>query len=195
MLTHQGTRELHTERLRLRKYLLSDSEAMYKNYATDERVARFMTWKPYKCIESLSSYISTQIDSYTNDNVYHWAIELNNEVIGGIGVYFIDKKNHTCEIGYCIGYDFWNKGIISEASLAVMGFLFGEVGMYRIMAIHDVENPASGKVMIKCGMAYEGKLRKHFLRHDGSRSDALVYGILKDEFINTQKLGRDCING
>lgn len=37
-------------------------------------------------------------------------------------------------------------------------FLFDEVGMHRIMAKHDIENPASGKVMKKCGMTYEGKI-------------------------------------
>lgn len=50
--------------------------------------------------------------------------------------------------------------------------------MHRVMAKHDVENPASGEVMKKCGMTYEGRLKEYYLRHDGTYSDALVYGII-----------------
>jgi len=158
---------------------------MYKNYATDERVTKFLTWKPYKSIEDIETFLSDVINKYTCRSVYHWAIEINNEIIGGISTVSIDEKNNNCELGYCIGYDYWNKGITSEALSAVMNFLFNEVGMHRITAKHDIENPASGKVMQKCNMTYEGKLREHYLRHDGTFSDALVYGILKNEFACT----------
>lgn len=60
-----------------------------------------------------------------------------------------------------------------------MNFLFQEVGIHRITAKHDAENPSSGKVMQKCNMVYEGRLRDYYLRHDGTYSDSLVYGILK----------------
>ncbi|HOA80539.1 MAG TPA: GNAT family protein [Defluviitaleaceae bacterium] len=55
-----------------------------------------------------------------------------------------------------------------------MNYLFNEVGIHRISAKHDIENPASGKVMQKCNMTYEGRLREHYLRHDGTYSDALT---------------------
>jgi len=61
-------------------------------------------------------------------------------------------------------------------------YLFLEVGYHRIFAKHDIENPASGQVMKKCNMVYEGKLRGHYLRHDGTFSDSLVYSILTNEF-------------
>jgi len=94
----------------------------------------------------------------------------------------MDEKNCHCEVGYCIGFDFWNKGIVSEALRAVMDFLFNEVGMHKITAKHDTENPASGKVMSKCGMTCEGKLREHHLRSNGKFADIVTYGILKNEF-------------
>ncbi|GAE86983.1 GNAT family N-acetyltransferase [Acetivibrio straminisolvens] len=182
MLAHKGTKEIDTKRLKLRKYTLLDAASMYKNYAADERVARFLSWKPYKSIEEVEAFLSDMIGKYECKDVYHWAIEMNREVIGSISTISIDEKNCNCELGYCIGYDYWNKGIATEAMLAVMNFLFNEVGMHRITAKHDVENPASGRVMQKCNMTYEGKLRGHYLRHDGTYSDALVYGIIKNEF-------------
>lgn len=154
---------------------------MFKNYATDERVTKFLTWKPYKNIEDIEMFLSERISEYTCQNVYHWAIEINNEIIGSISTTHMDEKNCNCEIGYCIGYDYWNKGITTEALSAVMNFLFNEVGMHRITAKHDIENPASGIVLQKCGMQYEGKLRDYYLRHDGTYSDSLVYGILEND--------------
>lgn len=181
MLTHKGTQEIYTKRLRLRRYNISDAEYMYRNYAKDERVTKFLSWKPYKNIEDIEEFLVARIKEYTSHRIYNWAIEMNSEIIGSISTTSIDERNCNCEIGYCIGFDYWNKGISSEALLGVMNFLFNEVGMHRITAKHDVENPASGRVMIKCNMIFEGKLRDCYLRHDGTFSDALVYGILKNE--------------
>lgn len=182
MLEHKGTQELYTERLKLRKFIILDAADMFKNYATDERVTKFLSWKPYKEVDEVEAFLTDVISEYVSPNVYHWAIEINGEIIGSISTISIDEKNCNCEIGYCIGYDYWSKGITSEAVSAVIKFLFTEVGMHRITAKHDIGNPASGKVMEKCNMTYEGKLRQHYLRHDGMYSDAMVYSILRDEY-------------
>ena len=168
MLEHKGTMELITKRLKLRRFILSDAASMYKNYATDERVTKYLSWKPYDAIESVENYLSDLIKQYNNPNEYHWAIEMNNEIVRSISTISISDKNCNCEVGYCIGYDYWNKGITTEALSAVMNFLFQEVGIHRITAKHDAENPSSGKVMQKCNMEYEGKLRDYYLRKDGT---------------------------
>jgi len=182
MLQHKGTKELKSERLTLRQFSPSDAQYMYKNYATDERVTRFLSWRPYTCVEDVEKFLASVIEEYNRLDTYHWAIEVAGEVIGSISTIDIDEKNCGCEVGYCIAYDYWNKGVTTEALKLVLKFLFNEVDMHRIMAKHDVDNPASGKVMQKCGMTYEGRMRERYLRHDGTFSDSLVYGILKREF-------------
>lgn len=179
MLNHKGTQEIHTHRLLLRRFLLSDTTSMFSNYATDSRVTKFLSWTPYEREEDIRPFLSTVIQEYDLPYTYHWAIEFEDEIIGSISTLSIDEKNLSCEVGYCLGYAYWNKGITSEALGAVMDFLFEEVGMHRIMAKHDVENPASGKVMEKCGMTYEGTLKEHYRRHDGTFSNAKVYGKVK----------------
>jgi len=181
MVKHKGTQNIETERLCLRKYKVEDAEDIFKNYATDEKVTKFLSWRPYADIESLSTFIAAQVSNYA-ENVYNWVIEYKNQVIGSISAVKIYKENESCEIGYCLGYEFWNKGIVTEAMLAVLNYLFCEVGYHRIFAKHDIENPASGKVMMKCNMVYEGRLREHYLRHDGTYSDSLIYSILNNEF-------------
>ncbi len=180
MLNHMGTMELNTDRLLLRKYRLSDGRDMFKNYANDERVTKYMPWEPYAAEEDTIPFLEMSVDEYEKNTTYHWAIEYAEEMIGSISVMSVDNLRNNCEVGYCIGYDYWNKGITSEALAAVIRFLFEEVGMHRIMAKHDVENPASGEVMKKCGMTYEGRIKEYYLRHDGTYSDALVYGIVNE---------------
>ena len=72
---------------------------------------------------------------------------------------------------------------MSEAVHKVIGYLFKEVGMHRIVAAHDPNNPASGKVMEKCGMTREGLLRHQIRRCDGTYADLVYYGILEDEYL------------
>lgn len=178
MLTHKGTKEIRTDRLLLRKYRLSDMDDMFQNYANDERVTKYLSWKAYEKPEDIRPFIEMVIQDYQKMSTYHWAIEYEGEMIGSISVMAIDELRNNCEVGYCIGYNFWNKGITSEALAAVIQFLFEEVGMHRILAKHDVENPASGEVMKKCGMTCEGRFKEYYLRHDGTYSDAMAYGIV-----------------
>lgn len=180
MIRHIGTESIQTGRLLLRRYHEGDAADIYRNYAADERVARFLTWRPYTDVAEVERFVAAQIFAYSN-NMYDWVMEYEGQVVGNISVTTMDERNEACEIGYCLGHDFWGKGIMTEAVTAVLGYLFGRVGFNRVMAKHDVENPASGKVMQKCGMAYEGRLRQAYLRHDGSYSDALLYSILKNE--------------
>lgn len=179
MLKHRGTEDICTGRLLLRKYRESDAKDMFDNYAGDERVTKYLAWKAYDKAEDVSLFLKSAIRDYEKMSTYHWAIEYEGRMIGSISVMSVDDLRDNCEVGYCIGYDFWNKGIISEALAAVIKFLFDEVGMHRIMAKHDIENPASGEVMKKCGMTYEGRFKEYYLRHDGTYSDALVYGIVR----------------
>ncbi len=87
----------------------------------------------------------------------------------------------TCEIGYIISKKEWNKGIMTEALKAVIKYLFDKVNFNRIQLRHMVDNPASGKVMLKCGMKYEGVLRQYGLKNTGERCDTTIYSILKGE--------------
>ena len=178
MLNHKGTKELRTNRLVLRKYRLSDAEGMYKYYANDNRVTKFLPWEPYEKPSDILPFLEMCINEYEKICTYNWAIEYDGNVIGGISVTSIDESRNNCEVGYCIGYDFWNKGITSEALAEVIKYMFDEIGVHRIMAKHDIDNPSSGEVMKKCGMIYEGRFKEYYLRHDGTYSDSLVYGIV-----------------
>lgn len=189
MLSHKGTEIINTERLLLRRFKLDDSYNMFKNWANDSEVTKFLSWKPHSSIEATKEILENWINDYKNNNTYNWAIELKEigEVIGSICTVKLDEKNYSCEIGYCISRIYWDKGIMSESLKSVIDYLFSEVGFNRIVAKHDVNNVASGKVMVKSGMKYEGTLRQVEIRDDKEFYDLAVYAILKEDWLKEGK--------
>ncbi len=183
MLNHIGTKELETNCLILRPFCGSDAGDMFRNWASDDEVTKFLSWPTHKELKISEGIVETWVSRYTEPEHYQWAVTLkdNGEVIGSIGFLNIDNHNESCEAGYCIGRSWWNQGLMTEALQAVIRFGFTEVGFSRIAARHDVQNPASGCVMKKCGMQYEGTLRKVLKNNKGMLMDCRYYSILKDE--------------
>lgn len=182
-MKHCGTQRLETDRLILRRYVNEDSAAMYKNWASDKEVTKYLTWPTHSSQEISQLVIEDWINKYSNENYYHWAIVLKDngsEPIGDIAVVDMKENISMVQIGYCIGGYWWNKGITSEALKAVMDFLFDIVCVNRIEAIHDPRNANSGKVMKKCGMKYEGTLHSSDWNNQGI-CDACYYALLKSE--------------
>lgn len=184
MLTHKGTQTINTDRLLLRRLEVADAEDMFKNWATDTEVTKFLPWKPHDNVEETKEILSQWTLEYENDDKYNWAIVLKDigEIIGTISVVRMEEKHYSCEVGYCMSRKYWNKGIMTEALKAVIDYLFSEVGFNRIVALHDTNNCASGKVMMKSEMKYEGTLRQANYSEKRGFYDLDIYGILKDEW-------------
>ena len=185
MIDHKGTKQIETARLLLRRFRADDAQAMYRNWASDPEVNKFLTWTTYTAPEAADEILSLWTKSYAKADFYQWAIvfkENGDEPIGSISAVHLDDRVEKAEIGYCIGRNWWHKGIMSEALGAVIAFMFEEVGMNRIESRHDPRNPHSGNVMCKCGMQYEGTARQADWNNQGI-CDACHYGILKSEFV------------
>lgn len=180
---HCGTQRLETPRLILRRFEVEDAAAMYRNWASDADVTKFLTWTPHPNEEVSRALLSDWVSRYTDCRYYHWAIvpkDGETEPIGSIAVMEIKELTASAHVGYCIGKAWWHQGIAAEALKAVMDFLFDLVGAERIEARHDPRNPNSGRVMQKCGMRYEGTLRRSDWNNQGI-CDACYYALLKLE--------------
>ena len=183
-MTHQGTKPLQTTRLNLRRFTTGDAKAMYNNWASDPQVSKYLTWPAHASPEVTKGILENWVPQYANDNFYTWAIVLNengDDPIGSISVVNIHERTKTVEIGYCIGAKWWGQGIVSEAFGLLIKFLFEEVKVNRIEAVHDPRNPASGKVMEKCGLVYEGCLREAGYNNQGV-SDKMMYAVLARDY-------------
>lgn len=183
MLNHQGTKQIESENLILRKFTIDDAEAVYKNWASDEKVTKYLTWKPHADIQETKSILTEWIRNYSQKEYYNWAIvyrENGFEPVGSISVVSLNNEIMKAHIGYCLGKAWWHQGIMSEALSRVISFLIDEVGMERIDARHDTRNPHSGEVMKKCGMKYEGTLRQADWNNSGIH-DSSWYAILASD--------------
>lgn len=178
-----GTQRIETDRLILRRYVIEDADAMYKNWASDSEVTKFLTWQPHSSVDVSRSIIEDWLKEYSDEKYYHWAIVLKdngNEPIGGISAVQMNEDIFMVHIGYCLGRAWWRRGIMSEALKAVMDFMFDTVEVNRVESRHDPMNPNSGKVMQKCGMKYEGTLRSADRNNQGI-CDACYYALLRSE--------------
>lgn len=184
-MTHLGTKQLKTPRLILRPLTVADAPAMYKNWASDSEVTRYLRWLPHADVSVTYEYLAFVEQEYSDPAVYQWAIVPKDlgEPIGTISVVGRDETVESVIIGYCIGKDWWGRGITAEALRELLRFFFEEVGVNRIELKHDVNNPNSGKVMEKCGMRYEGT-RRQAARNNQGVVDVAQYAILKEDWSN-----------
>ena len=181
-MNHKGTQTIKTKRLVLRRFAPHDAPAMFCNWANDPRVTRFLTWQPHGTLEVTQGIIDGWCALYANPAYYHWGIEFEGRLIGGISVVRQSDYDEVAELGYCIGADFWGRGIIAEAAKAVINYLFFEVGVHRVEIHHATDNPASGRVAEKCGLTCEGVLRSRSKTGAGEFKDIRVWGILREEW-------------
>lgn len=182
-MKNKGTVELETKRLILRKFEIEDAEAMFKNWARDKEVTKFLTWINHSSVDVTEIVLKDWISHYDEKGHYQWAIVLKdiNEPIGSISVVDQDSHLEMVQIGFAIGRNWWNKGLVTEALEKIIDFFFNEVGVNRIESIHDIKNIASGKVMKKSGLKYEGTSKDRIINEQGI-SDAMIYGLVRKDY-------------
>lgn len=180
-MKHIGTQTIETERLYLRRFTVDDAQDMYRNWACDPEVTKYLRWQPHESVEETAGLLRIWTGQYENLNYYHWAIALkeNNMAIGSIGILEVSDLDESGEIGYCLGREWWGKGLMTEAARGVISFGFNQIGLNRLEAFHSVNNPASGRVMQKAGMLFEGMARQKYKCGLGFQ-DCNMYSILKD---------------
>ena len=175
---------LESDRLILRRFVMDDAQAIYDNWASDSEVTKFLMWPTHENVEATRKILSDWTSQYYKDDFYIWAITIkeNGDSPGGsISVVDKDDRIKMVHIGYCIGRQWWNQGMISEAFGLTISYLFNEVQVNRIATRHDPRNPASGKVMQKCGLKYEGMQREADWNNQGI-CDASMYAILAKDY-------------
>ena len=180
---HLGTQPLQTPRLLLRRFTMDDAQNMFDLWCNDPEVTRFLSWGPHGAIDNTKRLLKSWKQRYEDTMFYNWCIEFEGLPIGGIDLIMRSEKSLRAELGYCLSNRYKGRGLVTEAACAVLTFAFEDVGLHKICAKHDVENPASGRIMQKLGMRQEGYMKLDAQRLDGTYSDMVLYGILRDEWL------------
>ena len=180
---------LQTERLMLRSLTLEDAQDV-QHFAGERDVAATLIRIPHPYEDGMAEeWIRSCYDTFEKEEGLHFAIALRTDgnFIGVVGLQ-LDQENERAELGYWIGKPHWNHGYATEAARAVVAHGFEVLKLNRIYAYHFKRNPASGRVLEKVGMRYEGCRRQHTKKW-GNFEDSMGYGILKADYdsLNKQK--------
>jgi RimJ/RimL family protein N-acetyltransferase len=171
---------LKTDRLRLRKVKLADAEAIFRQYAQDPEVTKYVSWHAHKDIEETRDYLRMCLLAWDAGNAFHWVIErLEDKQV--IGMMSARANREKWELGYVLARTHWKRGYMTEAVQGIIAWAMRQKNIYRIWAVCDVDNIASARVMEKVGMQREGVLRRWSVHPNISAEprDSYCYAIVK----------------
>ena len=195
-MRHAGTHDIETPRLLLRRLAPADAPAMYRNWANDPAVTRFLRWEPHKDENETFALLTAWDELYQNPDYYQWCMgdKATGEVFGSMSFYDdiagepgeaagwqargFDISQGVWEPGYCIGRAWWGKGLMTEALQAAVDYWFTRTDSTWLACGHAVENPASGRVMQKAGFVYDHDATYH--KFDGTPVSCRTYLLTRD---------------
>ena len=173
---------IESHRLLLRPFVNEDAPIV-QELAGDRQVAATTLNIPHPYEDGVAEkWISTHEEIFNSGTDVIFAITRKSDevLVGAIGL-VITSSHRRGEMGYWIGRDHWGNGYCTEAAKTLLHFGFDELDLNKICARHMDTNPASGRVLQKIGMRWEGCLKQHYRRWDVF-VDYPIYGILRDEY-------------
>jgi RimJ/RimL family protein N-acetyltransferase len=160
----------------VRPWRPADAESLVR-HANNANVARHLRDRfphPYKRVHA-TAFLA---DCLRTDPPSSLAIEVNGEAGGGIGyVRGTDVERYSAEVGYWLGEDYWNRGIVTEAVRLLTAHLFEEVQLLRLFALPLAGNDGSIRVLQKAGYEQEGVMRASCVKHGAPRDQLLFAAV------------------
>lgn len=169
-----------TDRLRLRRPMMTDAEEIFRQYARDPEVTKYLTWRPNREVEETRAFLRACLVAWEEGKSFQWAI-VRKEDDRFLGMIALRVDGHKLEMGYVLAKSHWGKGYMTEAVTALIDWALKQEEIYRVWAVCDVENRASARVLEKAGMKCEGILRRwtvHPTRSEEPR-DSYCYSITR----------------
>ena len=146
---------IETERLILRPLTLDDAEAVFE-WTGDERVTKYMSYSTYDSVEQVREWIKTV------ERIFGFVRKTDGLLIGSGEISPDSRGDDFWGFGYNFRYDCWGNGYATEAVKAMIKYAYENFGVRKFCSSHAEENPASGRVMEKCGLKFDryGTFRK-----------------------------------
>lgn len=177
---------LKTERLVLRPFHSGDAKAV-QQLAGDRAIADMTLNVPHPYDDGMAeAWIETHRPAFLEDKLAAFAVTRHEGTLIGCISLRINRRFARAEMGYWIGKAFWGQGYGTEAAREMLRYGFEDLGLNRIFAHYLDRNPASGRVMEKIGMLYEGHLRQH-VKKWGQFEDLILFGIVKSDWQSTNQ--------
>ncbi|MBT8446822.1 MAG: GNAT family N-acetyltransferase [Gammaproteobacteria bacterium] len=151
---------IDTERLTLRRPTAEDLPAIFRGYASDPAVTRYLGWPVHGGLIDTRAFLELSDAEWRAWPAGPYLITARDDgrILGSTCLAF--ETPHRAETGYVLARDAWGRGYASEA-LAAMVQLAGELGVARLYALCHCNHDASSHVLEKCDFRLEGTLRAH----------------------------------
>jgi [ribosomal protein S5]-alanine N-acetyltransferase len=178
--------DLHGNRINLinlkkiAKSVLPDMHA----WSTNPKFFEYLEFPASKSIEETTHQLDKMI-SRMGEGDHYWCIELKDQekIIGTIRIADIDVRKKICCLGYGLSPEFQGKGYGFESVKLAMDFLFKILQIHKLTGYGNPSNLPSIILAEKIGYKREGLLRDHYLDYKGNRTDAIVFGLLRKEYL------------
>jgi ribosomal-protein-alanine N-acetyltransferase len=173
---------LTTERLLLRPFTLADAPRV-EALAGAREIADTTLHIPHPYpVGAAEQWIATHAPRFVTGTLATFAIveQQSADLVGAVGL-TIESHDARGELGYWVGVPYWGHGYATEAARALLVYGFESRRLNRVQARHFLRNAASGRVMQKLGMTYEGTFRQAMRKWD-QFEDIVMYAILASEW-------------
>ena len=176
--------EIKTERLILRPIRIGDEKEIHE-YAGDKSIT-MMFWLPNDTFEETAEFVRKNAEEWNSEDQtnFEFVILLEGKIIGGCDcdLGHSDDRSYAT-LGWIINKAYRNQGYASEAASAVLDFAFGNLGIDKVYAQCDINNPASLGVMLNIGMKCIDDKGTRTYPRTGITSGEYTCMITRDEYI------------
>jgi len=172
---------IETTRLVMREFAEDDLDGMLA-YTTDERVTRYLPWTP-RDEETTRRHLASLLRSQRDRRRRAWELAVvratDGRLLGACDLTLMGARE--AEVGYVLARAHWGQGYATEVASALVDAAFRQLGVDRVSSTADTSNKRSLGVLDKCGMRWEGTVRRH--ARTGSRWwDVHVYSLSREDW-------------
>jgi ribosomal-protein-serine acetyltransferase len=151
--------------------------------ANTDHLRVWLEWgQTIQTLEQAQNFIKRGITRYAEDGLPWVGLWLENRLVGGILFFPVDARAKSTMIGYWLGGNVAGRGLMSKAVLAMLGFVFDDLGLNRLELQAHVDNLKSRALAERLGFSFEGVMRQVWTLH-GQLVDHAAYAMLKSDWM------------
>ena len=167
---------IRSARIVLSRLRYEDAEEIFHTYASKPEATRYVSWPTHQTIGDTRAFVNYAVNAWRQGIDYSFTLRLlsTNRLIGSFGIMNDQGK---LQFGYILSPTQWGLGYATEATRVMLGIMRQLPEVYRIQTFVDIENVASSKVLLKCGMEEEVRLEKwfRFVNQGNAPKDCVLY--------------------
>lgn len=167
--------------LGIRPLEASDAPELYALVRANPDLEKWMPWAAEQDLAATERFIAAAEEQLGDGKGFQAAIELEDGIVGVVGLHTIDWVNRKTSIGYWLAQGARGRGLMTNAVRALLDHVFHELELHRIEIHCAPENGPSRAIPERLGFREEAQLRETELV-GGRYLDSIVYGMLAEEW-------------